>query len=168
MTTEESLEALSKVIHHVPSGQVVVATGDLEKRLSIWIHEASADNTPETSFTRPDLAIEYESPADDLENEIAVIWQRILGIERIGRNDNFFDLGGHSLLATRLISQLRDAFQCEVPINRFFESPTIGEVAELIRNATEPQEEDRSAILAMLDELSDEEVSMELRKRAAV
>ncbi|MGC2697289.1 MAG: SDR family NAD(P)-dependent oxidoreductase, partial [Candidatus Angelobacter sp.] len=99
MTAEESLEALTKTLEHIPSGQVVIATGDLEKRLSIWINEASAGNVSETSFLRPDLANEYVPPSDDLENAIAVIWQRILGIERIGRNDNFFDLGGHSLLA---------------------------------------------------------------------
>src|SRR5262249_52384694 len=146
MTAAESLEALTKTLEHIPSGQVVIATGDLEKRLSIWINEPSGSNARETSFVRPDLAVEYVPPSDDLENAIAVIWQRILGIERIGRNDNFFDLGGHSLLATRLISQLRDEFQCEVPINKFFEMPTIAEVANLIRAVRLGQEEeDRSA-----------------------
>ncbi|MGC2698033.1 MAG: phosphopantetheine-binding protein, partial [Candidatus Angelobacter sp.] len=75
----------------------------------------------------------------------------------------------HSLLATRLISQLRDEFQCEVPINKFFETPTIGEVATLIRSVKLGQEEDdRSAILTMLATLSDEEVGLELKKRIAV
>jgi phthiocerol/phenolphthiocerol synthesis type-I polyketide synthase E len=166
MTVEESLEALMKVIEHVPSGQVVVATGDLEKRLNIWIHDAGS-GTPQSGSMRPELAIEYVPPSGELENAIAVIWQRILGMERIGRNDNFFDLGGHSLLATRLISQMRDEFQCEIPINKFFEAPTIGETANLIQAANAGQEDDdRSAILAMLAELSDEEVEMELKKRA--
>jgi acyl carrier protein len=166
MTVEESLEALTKVIEHVPSGQVVVATGDLEKRLNIWIHEAGG-GIPQSGSMRPDLAVEYAAPSGELENAIAVIWQRILGMERIGRNDNFFDLGGHSLLATRLISQMRDEFQCEIPINKFFEAPTIGDAANLILTANAGQEDDdRSAILAMLAELSDEEVEMELKKRA--
>jgi hypothetical protein len=68
-----------------------------------------------------------------------------------------------------LISQLRDEFHCEVPINKFFEAPTIGEVAELIRNIKLGEEEDnRSEILAMLAKLSDEEVGLELKKRIAV
>jgi NAD(P)-dependent dehydrogenase (short-subunit alcohol dehydrogenase family)/acyl carrier protein len=169
MTASESLEALTKTLEHIHSGQVVIATGDLEARLNIWINDASGANATESSAARPNLSIDYVKPANDLENAIAAIWQRILGIDRIGRNDNFFDLGGHSLLATRLISQLRDEFHCEVPINKFFEAPTIGEVAELIRNIKLGEEEDnRSEILAMLAKLSDEEVGLELKKRIAV
>jgi len=168
MTAEESVEALTRTLKYIPSGQVVIATGDLGKRLSIWIKRLSDGNPGEATFVRPQLAIEYEAPSSDLEERIAGIWQRVLGIDRIGRNDNFFDLGGHSLLATRLIGQLRDEFQCEVSINKFFETPTIAEVASLIEIAKSGGEEsERSAILAMLAQLSDEEVDLELKKQMA-
>jgi hypothetical protein len=49
----------------------------------------------------------YESPQGPIEEEIAAIWAEVLGIDRIGRHDNFFDLGGHSLLAVRVLARMR-------------------------------------------------------------
>jgi hypothetical protein len=53
----------------------------------------------------------------------------------VGIHDNFFDLGGHSLLTTQLASRLRDAFQLEVPLQAFFEEPTVAGLAESIEVA---------------------------------
>jgi acyl carrier protein len=169
MTAEESLKALMKTIEHIPFGQVVVATGDLEKRLNIWSNQAAADEALNTTYARPHLEIEYVPPADDIEHALARIWQRLLGVEQIGRHDDFFDLGGHSLLATRLIAQLRDEFHCEVPINKFFEKPTISALAELIRTTgPESDQDNRAAILAVLAELSEDEVELEIKRRDAM
>ena len=53
---------------------------------------------------------------------LAGIWSEVLGVERVGSTDNFFDLGGHSLLATQVISRLRSAFQVELPLRALFEA----------------------------------------------
>ncbi|MEM9212764.1 MAG: amino acid adenylation domain-containing protein [Cyanobacteria bacterium P01_F01_bin.150] len=62
--------------------------------------------------------------------------------EGIGPQDNFFDLGGHSLSATRFASQVRQAFQVELPLRQVFEQPTFGTLAnvidELIRSEVDP------------------------------
>ncbi|MDQ3982113.1 MAG: amino acid adenylation domain-containing protein, partial [Actinomycetota bacterium] len=47
---------------------------------------------------RPDLGHGYEEPVTETEKLLAEIWSEVLGVERVGRTDNFFDLGGHSLL----------------------------------------------------------------------
>lgn len=50
---------------------------------------------------------EYEPPANELEGALAGIWQKLLKVERVGRDDNFFELGGHSLLIVKMLEQLR-------------------------------------------------------------
>ncbi|UJH78705.1 phosphopantetheine-binding protein (plasmid) [Burkholderia cenocepacia] len=52
---------------------------------------------------------EYAAPQGEIETTIAQIWQSLLGIERVGRHDDFFGLGGHSLLAVQMVSRLRQA-----------------------------------------------------------
>ena len=63
---------------------------------------------------------------------MAGIWSKILGIETVGVHNNFFELGGHSLIATRVVSQIRQVFNVELPLRSLFEKPTIAELAKEI------------------------------------
>jgi acyl carrier protein len=78
------------------------------------------------------LATTYAAPRNEQEQEIADIWQNLLGIEQVGIHDSFFELGGHSLLATQVISRLRATFQVELQLQQFFETQTIAELSESI------------------------------------
>ncbi len=71
-------------------------------------------------------------PRTPAEEALAALWRELLGIERFGRDDDFFALGGHSLLATQLVSRLRDAFHVEVPLRAVFETPTVAALAAWI------------------------------------
>lgn len=75
----------------------------------------------------------YTAPADEVEMGVAEIWQRLLGVERVGIYDNFFALGGHSMLAAQLLAALRSAFHVEIPLPSLFEVPTVAGMAERIR-----------------------------------
>ncbi|HEX7186487.1 MAG TPA: amino acid adenylation domain-containing protein, partial [Thermoanaerobaculia bacterium] len=77
----------------------------------------------------------YAAPETALEEGVAAVWRELLGVERIGRSDNFFDLGGHSLLGIRLLTRLRDSFGAELPVAALFESPTLAELAGRIEAA---------------------------------
>ncbi|HEX4497848.1 MAG TPA: non-ribosomal peptide synthetase, partial [Thermoanaerobaculia bacterium] len=68
-------------------------------------------------------------PATEVERALAELWRALLGVERVGREDDFFALGGHSLLATRLASRLRDRFQRELSAQLVFHSPTLSAMA---------------------------------------
>jgi amino acid adenylation domain-containing protein len=65
-------------------------------------------------------AREYKAPQGDTEQAIAAIWQELLGLECIGRNDHFFDLGGHSLLAVQMIARLRKVLGVDVALRDLF------------------------------------------------
>jgi amino acid adenylation domain-containing protein len=75
---------------------------------------------------------EASAPRTPVEERMAEIWRELLGVERVGVHDSFFDLGGHSLLATRLLSRLRTAFGAELPLRAAFEHPTIAGMARLL------------------------------------
>ncbi|ARU63542.1 hypothetical protein CBW65_22930 [Tumebacillus avium] len=81
-------------------------------------------------------------PRNEQEQQIAAIWQEILGVEQVGVHDNFFELGGHSLLATQVISRLRQTFGTEMPLRVMFEAGTVAELAQYLE--TEQQKAKKS------------------------
>jgi acyl carrier protein len=80
----------------------------------------------------------HVAPRTPIEAAVARIWAVVLGQEKVGIHDNFFDLGGHSLSATRVISRLQNAFHVEIPLRRLFESPTVADLANSIDSAIRP------------------------------
>ncbi|HEU4881056.1 MAG TPA: amino acid adenylation domain-containing protein [Longimicrobium sp.] len=71
----------------------------------------------------------YEAPAGETEEVLAQIWAEVLGVERVGRRDNFFDLGGHSLLVVRVISRVRKILEVEVALIELFTRPVLTDFA---------------------------------------
>lgn len=109
----------------------------------------------------------YVAPRTPLETEVAEVWARMLGHERVGIEDHFFDLGGHSLLATQIAHELRESFQVDVPLAWFFDgAPTVSSLATLIEARRNQMAEDAelAAALAEIDALTDEEVRALLAK----
>ncbi|MBR8829322.1 MAG: amino acid adenylation domain-containing protein [Gomphosphaeria aponina SAG 52.96 = DSM 107014] len=76
---------------------------------------------------------EFIAPRNQPETELAQIWQKVLGIEKVSINDNFFELGGHSLLAVRLFAEIEKAFNKKLPLAALFQSPTIKQLAAILR-----------------------------------
>jgi len=75
------------------------------------------------------------APRTPVEEVLAGIWQKVLGVEQVGIDENFFKLGGHSLSSTQVMSQVREAFRVELPLRSLFESPTVAELAPRIEAA---------------------------------
>ncbi|AMP99120.1 Nonribosomal peptide synthetase [Pedobacter cryoconitis] len=67
----------------------------------------------------------YQAPANETEQQLTAIWQEVLGIERIGVTDNFFDLGGHSLIVSQVINRTHKRFGKTISFSSFLSNPTI-------------------------------------------
>jgi len=88
---------------------------------------------PHAEGTRPELEEAHLAPRDDLERQLANIWERLLGVESVGIRDDFFHLGGHSLLAVRLVSEIEKVTGQRLPLVSFFQGANIEYLASLLR-----------------------------------
>jgi hypothetical protein len=77
---------------------------------------------------------EYVAPRTPLEEGLANIWEEVLGVERVGVDDDFFALGGHSLLATQVVIRIRKAY-ADIPLHSIFDSPTVAKLADVVLGA---------------------------------
>ena len=103
--------------------------------------------------------VDYQAPSGPIEERLAEILREVLRLDRVGVNDNFFELGGHSLLATQVVSRIRRIFEIDLPLRSFFNTSTIAGLAEAIyqNHAAQTKDDELGAMLAELQQLSDEE-----------
>ena len=81
---------------------------------------------------RPHLATPYIVPTTELEKLVARHWANVLGLDRVGVDDNFFDLGGESLLMIQMAGRLRDEFSVDLSVRKLIENLTVAELAREI------------------------------------
>ncbi|WEN15094.1 amino acid adenylation domain-containing protein [Rhodanobacter sp. AS-Z3] len=77
----------------------------------------------------------YEPPQGDTEQSLAALWQRLLGVSRVGRHDHFLDRGGHSLHLVRLLSRVRRTFGVELAQSALAGTQSLADMATLIAGA---------------------------------
>src|SRR5208282_3949992 len=114
-------------VHMVPAVFVLLEVFPLTANGKVNRHAL-----PTPDDRRPELDEAFVACRTPTEDLLAEIWAQVLGVERVGVHDNFFQLGGHSLLATQVVSRIREAFQVEMPLRRLFEAPTVAGLAESI------------------------------------
>ncbi len=121
---------------------------------------------PDPDGGRPRLDGAYVSPVGPVEEVVASIWAAVLGIDRVGAQDNFFDLGGHSLLATQVISRVRSAFAVSVPLRPLFEDPTVAGLARAIEAARRGEVADAPSPIARSASSPDEPIPLSYAQQA--
>jgi amino acid adenylation domain-containing protein len=90
---------------------------------------------PAPDSGRLEAGAPFRAPRSGSEELLAGLFADLLGLERIGIDDSFFDLGGHSLLATQLVSRIRSAFRVELPLRSVFEAPSVAALAQRIASS---------------------------------
>lgn len=133
--TAEGLEAFARIVG-AGQPQVIVSPTDLYPRLAearqttVAAITLDAATFKESADQRqPEVSDTYNAPRNATEQLLVDVYQKHLGLERIGIHDNFWGLGGHSLLATQVIVQLRQALGMALPLQALFDEPTAAGLA---------------------------------------
>ena len=90
---------------------------------------------PVPDSMRPDLQRSYAPPETPVEESLAAIWVEVLGVDRVGIDDDFFELGGHSLLAVKMLSRVQQTLGVDLGLPAVFEHSTVRELASLVAGA---------------------------------
>ncbi len=135
ITSAEGIEVFEQILSSNLS-QIVVSTRDFQSRLERerQFSPAAVSIAGQVGplHERPVLSTEFKDPETTTEKVVAQIWENSLGIRPIGSDDDFFQLGGHSLLATQVISRIREELSVDLPMPRFFNYPTLSDMADNI------------------------------------
>lgn len=90
----------------------------------------------------------YEAPRSPIEERVASIVETLLGVKRVGIDDDFFNMGGHSLLGAQMVVRIRDAFGVALSLRSLFDDPTVrgmsAEIERLILEKLESMTEDEA------------------------
>lgn len=150
----EGLEVLQRVVEAACNGFsddiLLISTANLPRRIAARQQKEAASER--NLYERPELWTEYIAPRNEIEERVIAIWQQVLGIEKIGVEDNFFDLGGHSLLATQLRNQLHNEFHVELSLQQLFADATAAGVSKGIEAGLAAGALDQKPILEQLKE----------------
>ena len=136
---DAGVRAFARILGECTAPQVVVSREPVDEHLAALRElaaSAGASVLPPRA-PRADAAAggSYVPPRSATEERIAGIWQDLLGIDRVGIEDDFFALGGHSLLATRLLARLREAFRVDIPLRSIFDASTVARLAAAVEAA---------------------------------
>jgi thioesterase domain-containing protein/acyl carrier protein len=133
----EGVDAFDRIVRSGLAVQVVASSVDVERWIAKVDSEAgvSDDESAESGgpqYERPNISSDFVAPATPIERELAMIWRELLGVERVGRDDDFFELGGQSLIAVRLFTRMKKKYSIDLPLATLFEAPTIAQCAAIV------------------------------------
>jgi acyl transferase domain-containing protein/thioesterase domain-containing protein/acyl carrier protein len=134
---DEGFDLLGRVLGQSQEVQVLISPLDLHAMIA----ELRAPERPAVSAQpaaaasgSADANAGANAPRDEIEQKLAAVWTELLGVDRVGLQDAFFDLGGHSLIAVRLFARIRKMWGVDLPLATLFRAPTLETLAATIRD----------------------------------
>jgi acyl transferase domain-containing protein/thioesterase domain-containing protein/acyl carrier protein len=119
ITSDFGIKALDQVLAGDLPSNLIIHQGRLADKVAVPQASSGSENIAKTD--------------SKVETVLAEWWQELLGVEQVGLDDDFFDLGGHSLIAVRLFSKIKKTFRVDLALSTLFESRTIRQLANLVR-----------------------------------
>jgi NAD(P)-dependent dehydrogenase (short-subunit alcohol dehydrogenase family)/acyl carrier protein len=163
---QEGVEALRRILSHPVLPQVIVSPRDIQALQTtplpplLDLEDGRLAPSSSVLHQRPNLQTAYVSPRNEMEQQIAAIWQKVLGLAQIGVQDNFFAVGGDSLMGLRTMNELRKVFGVDLSINLLFKKqPTVEGMAEIIKQKQIELlgDEQLAEMLKQVSQMSEEE-----------
>jgi amino acid adenylation domain-containing protein len=139
--TEEGMAAIERVLRGPLVPRILISSQDLDALLASAEPAPAAEAAEQTASAgahrvpRPALTAAFVAPTTPLEQQIAKVFEELLGVEGVGIHDDFFELGGHSLLLTQLAARVRKQTKTEVGLRSLFEKRTVSDLAAQIEAA---------------------------------
>jgi amino acid adenylation domain-containing protein len=141
MSPKQGAEVFLRILTQGRTPQVTVSTRDLDEAMqeavafnrTRLLEELESLNSQQSTHERPAVSSSYMEPGDEVERRIAAIWQRVLGIDRVGIYDNFFELGGTSLNGVQLVAALKKELNVDIPLVSIFEASTVAALTKYLR-----------------------------------
>ncbi|MFD5738066.1 SDR family NAD(P)-dependent oxidoreductase, partial [Streptomyces sioyaensis] len=151
MSTAEGLWALDTILTGVSESQIIVSPAELSALFenAFSLEQGAATEPRSAAHERPDILTEFVTPRSDTERAICEVWQELLGIEKVGIQDSFFDLGGNSLIAIQLVSTINTRLGSKLALGDLYEGLTAAHLASL---AEKPVRQTMGNSLKALDE----------------
>ncbi len=125
MSSVEGIKALDQILSSEMPPGIIVKRGDLHGKPA-----APLANVPTTASA--------PGPKGEIESVLADWWQELLGVEKVGLDDDFFDLGGHSLIGVRLFAKIKKAYQVDLDLAVLFEARNVRQLTGVIRKLKQP------------------------------
>ncbi|MEO3848392.1 SDR family NAD(P)-dependent oxidoreductase [Streptomyces sp. B8F3] len=189
ITEQQGKDAFARILaapdlpgHLVVSHRDFTAVRDLARSLTPALLAREMDELalPGATHPRPHLPTPYAAPRTPREQAVADVWQEVLGLDRVGVDDDFFALGGHSLAAVQIGTRLKSRLGTELDLRAFFERPTVAHTVEVLDSRADvptggpddaievlARDDADGADLDELEHLTDDEVEARLRELLA-
>ncbi|MFI5726993.1 type I polyketide synthase [Streptomyces cyaneofuscatus] len=144
MAPAQALDALDRILGSSTEPQLIVSPVDVNVLVetaftlpSASVGVESDGRIAEYELTgargpRPDMATPYTPPRGVTEQRLCTAWQEVLGVERVGVQDSFFDLGGSSLVAIQLVPRINSTLGASLTVAQLYEALTVAELARLV------------------------------------
>ncbi len=170
LTLAEGLDCFERLLGAQGKQYLAVSASALQARIETWVKlkgenfSTSAASAGER-HARPALDTPYLAPRNSVEQQLAEIWQDLLGLEQIGVKDDFYALGGTSLVVAQLMARIRDRMQVDLPLTLMFETPRIESLAAAY-SAHQGAEQQLQTLLHNLEQMSEGEAQAALEASA--
>lgn len=139
---KDALSTLFQATRSSVAGPICISPRNPYRRLrdlTSSLEESKQTNSNRTR-SRQSMSTDFAKPMSELEVQIATVWREVLGMERVGIDDSFFELGGNSLIALRIVSRMQKQLSTDVGVLSIFESPTIRSLARKLASAVAPSQ----------------------------